>query len=216
LGQARETVAGLKALGFAGAVLTPHLYAGVFDNTAAGLRESFARFADALGDELADFPVYLAGEYFADEHFLRLIEADDLLHVAVGGARFVLLEFPYLQESPYAEACLAALAARGYRPVIAHVERYRFAAQAPAQWLEIFARAGAVLQGDIGSLAGQYGEPVRRFAQSLLSQNVISIWGTDVHKPAQLQKYIVPGLARLGAPGRLNTLLDPLLEGAPV
>jgi tyrosine-protein phosphatase YwqE len=208
---AKLTIAGLKALGFSGAVLTPHLYHGVFDNQAARLRVVFDEFSAALQNDGIDFPLFLAGEYFADDYFLKLIEQGDLLSTPVGGERWVLLEFPYLQESPFTTACLAALVSHDYRPVIAHVERYRFAAQNPEGWLQQFARYNAVLQGDIGSLAGQHGEAVKRFAVWLLDRNHIEIWGTDVHKSRQLERHIAPGLAQLGAAGRTHTMLNPML-----
>lgn len=206
-----QTIAGLKGLGFSGAVLTPHLYHGVFDNQAARLRIAFDEFSTRLKNDGIDFPLFLAGEYFADDHFLKLIELGDLLSTQVGNERWVLLEFPYLQESPFTTACLAALVSHGYRPVIAHVERYRFAAQKPEGWLEQFARYNAVLQGDIGSLAGQHGEAVKRFAIWLLDRNHIEIWGTDVHNSRQIERHIIPGLAQLGTGRRTNTLLNPAL-----
>jgi tyrosine-protein phosphatase YwqE len=211
LATSREAIVGLRALGFAGAVVTPHLYAGVFDNNAADLRARFRHYTSALAAAGEDFPLYLAGEYFTDEHFLALIEAEDLLYIPLGGARCVLMEFPFMQETPYAGPALAALRAHGYRPVIAHVERYRFVAQAPELWLERFAQAGAILQGDIGSLAGQYGPSAQRLAESLLDQKLISIWGTDVHHPAQLPRHIEPAMAKLAGLGRLNPILDELL-----
>lgn len=213
LDDAKQTIADLRNLGFAGAVITPHLYKGVFDNVASLLRASFAAFVADLDNEVDDFPLYLAGEYFADEHFVRLIEQDDLLSLSVAGERWVLLEFPYLQETPFASVCVSALVARGYRPVIAHVERYRYVAQEPTDWLALFERSGAILQGDIGSLIGQHGEEVRRFAGLLVDKNVVKIWGTDIHNPRQVSRYIVPGLARLASIDRLNEILDPLLVG---
>ena len=211
LEDSKRTIADLKSLGFAGAVITPHLYKDVFDNSASSLRVSFAAFMSDLGDTVENFPLYLAGEYFADEHFVRLIEQDDILSLSVAGERWVLLEFPYLQETPFASVCVSALVARGYRPVIAHVERYRYVAQAPESWLGLFERSGAILQGDIGSLAGQHGEDVRRFANLLVARNIVKIWGTDIHNPGQIKRHIVPGLAQLASVDRLNGILDPLL-----
>jgi tyrosine-protein phosphatase YwqE len=213
LADSKRTIVDLKTLGFAGAVITPHLYKDVFDNVASSLRDSFASFVADLGEEADDFPLYLAGEYFADEHFVRLIEQEDLLYLPVAGERWVLLEFPYLQESPFASVCLSALVARGYRPVVAHVERYRYVAQAPDEWLGLFERSGAILQGDIGSLAGQHGEAVKRFANLLVERNIVKIWGTDIHNPGQIKRHIVPGLAHLASVDRLNDILDPLLVG---
>lgn len=213
LEDSRRTIADLKTLGFAGAVITPHVYKGVFDNTATSLRASFATFLASLGEDTDDFPLYLAGEYFADEHFVRLIEQDDLLFLPVADERWVLLEFPYLQETPFASVCLSALGARGYRPVVAHVERYRYVAKMPDNWLGLFERSGAILQGDIGSLAGQHGEDVRRFAGLLMERNIVKIWGTDIHNPGQIKRHIVPGLGQLASVDRLNEILDPLLVG---
>jgi tyrosine-protein phosphatase YwqE len=211
--EARAAIDGLVALGFGGAVLTPHIYRGVFDNDSGALRAAFAAFTAALAADGVDFRLHLAAEYFADENFLRLIEQDDILSVTVGDERWVLLEFPYLQETSFAGGCLAALVARGYRPVVAHVERYRFVAQAPQDWLEKFARVGAVLQGDIGSLVGQFGEEARRLSGWFAEREAITIWGTDLHRPAQLERHIVPGLAKLAKAGVLNEALAPLAAG---
>jgi tyrosine-protein phosphatase YwqE len=212
LAAAKSSILALKAIGFSGAVLTPHIYKGVFNNTSQSLRKVFANFVAALQRDGVDFQLHLAGEYFADENFLKAIERDDLLSLQIGSERYVMLEFPYSQETPFASVCLAALLSRGYRPVVAHIERYRFVAQAPEEWMQRFARSSAVLQGDIGSLVGQNGEDVRRFANWLAEQNHISIWGTDIHSREQISAYIIPGLACLRPDGHLNTMLDPLLK----
>jgi tyrosine-protein phosphatase YwqE len=210
---ARSTIEFMQRLGFTGAVITPHIYKDVFNNASGPLRVSFERFRDDLAGGGINFPLQLAAEYFADEHLLGLIDADDLLSISVGDERWVLVEFPYLQETPFIGVCLSALVSAGYRPVIAHVERYRFVAQAPSSWLDRFARVGAVIQGDIGSLVGQYGPDVKRFALWLAEHEKVDIWGTDVHNPAQIERHIMPGLARLAPAARLNALLDPLLTG---
>lgn len=212
--QAKCAIAGLLAVGFSGAVLTPHIYAGVFDNNQAGLRAHFDRFVAALAADDIVFPLHLAAEYFSDETFLRLIEADDILFAQVDAERWVLMEFPCLQEAPLASACMAALVARGYRPVIAHVERYRFVAQAPDEWLDRFAAAGAILQADVGALAGQQGEAVQSFARWLAEQGKVHIWGTDLHHPGQIGRHILPGLARLDAIGGAAGGLDPFFAEA--
>jgi protein-tyrosine phosphatase len=210
---AKLTIASLKTLGFAGAVITPHLYHGVFDNEAAALRICFDEFTTRLTQDGVEFPLYLAAEYFADGYFVGLIEQGDLLYTPVNNERWVLIEFPYLQESPFAITSMAALVSHGYRPIIAHVERYRFVAQNPQPWLEQFARYGGVLQGDIGSLAGQHGEGVKKFANWLLERNDILVWGTDIHKSRQITRHIIPGLAQLSTAGRLNNALNPMLTG---
>jgi tyrosine-protein phosphatase YwqE len=210
---AKTIIHSLKQIGFTGAVITPHIHKGVYENSLFSLRQAFAEFVAMLDGAGMEFRLYLGGEYFADEHFLQLIERDEILFVPVAGERWVLLELPYFQETAFASVCLSALVARGYRPVIAHVERYRFVSLSPHEWLRRFDRWGVILQGDIGSLAGQHGPEIRRFAIWLAERDLVPIWGTDIHHPGQIESFIRPGLAQLRPAGRLNTILDPLVLG---
>ncbi len=70
------------------------------------------------------------------------------------------------------------------------------------------------MQCNIGSLAGLYGEGEgpRALAEDLLQRGLPVIWGTDLHHPRQIERYIAPGLECLGGLGRLNPALDALEE----
>jgi tyrosine-protein phosphatase YwqE len=210
---ATSAINSLKQIGFTGAVITPHIHKDVYDNSSLALHQAFTNFTALLAKENIDFYLHLAGEYFTDEHFLTLIERGEILSVPVAAEQWVVVELPHFQEASFASVCLAALVSRGYRPVIAHVERYRFVSLAPQEWLERFARYGAILQGDIGSLAGQHGAETRRFATWLADRDLVQIWGTDIHHQTQIESFIRPGLAHLRPTGRLNTILDPLISG---
>jgi tyrosine-protein phosphatase YwqE len=210
--QSKSAILELKTLGFTGAVLTPHLHKNVFLTTKQSLQIAFDEFRFAVANDHLDFQLYLSPEYFVDEHFLRLIESDDLLYFPINSENWVLVEFPILQEPPFAGACLSALVARGYRPVIAHVERYRFVERARDLWLARFANYGAVLQGDLGSLVGQHGDEVRKFALWLERQGRIDLWGSDLHKHSQIESYVRPGLRRLKRQGAINPLLNGISE----
>ena len=209
LDEAREAIAGLRRLGYRGGVLTPHIYPGVYDNDAAGLRAAFAEFRSQIGE---DYALWLAAEYHVTDALFERIAEDDLLHVPLGDRRLVLVEFPSLMPAPRGIDALAALARAGYQPVLAHAERYRYLQTDPEPWLERIARHGTWVQCNIGSLAGLYGEGPRTFAQDLLARGLPVLWGTDLHRPRQIERYIAPGLDRLGGVGRLNAALDALEE----
>lgn len=211
LAEARRAIQALRDAGYSGAVVTPHIFRGIYDNTAAGLSAAFAVLLAALGDETETFSLHLGAEYQADEHLLDLIKRNELLAVTVGQERWVLVEFPGHQDDGSTSAiCVAALAARGYKPVIAHIERYPYVAKGRTVWLNRLSRAGAILQADLGSLVGQYGDDARRFAHWLMERDLIRVWGSDLHKPEQMARFITPALAQLAPRGRLNPLLDAL------
>ena len=208
LEEARAAIKGLLALGYQGAVLTPHIYPGVYDNTSDRLRDAF----QALRQEIeGDFSLHLAAEYFADEALLTAIERNDILYLELGNQKIVLVEFPTLMPSPAGMDVLLQLRRAGYQPVLAHVERYRYVQREQSLWLSRLERTGAWLQCDIGSLAGQYGPNPQVFARSLLDQELPTLWGTDLHRVAQLERYVVPGLAVLTKNGhRINAVLEAL------
>jgi Capsular polysaccharide biosynthesis protein len=209
LEETRAAIAGLRALGYQGAVLTPHIYPGVYDNTPEQLREAFRPLQQEIE---GDFSLHLAAEYFADEALLRAIERDDILYLDLLNKKIVLVEFPALMPSPAGMDVLLQLHRAGYQPVLAHVERYRYVQLEQALWLSRLERTGAWLQCDIGSLVGQYGPHPQAFARGLLDQELPTLWGTDLHRVAQLARYVAPGLAVLAKSGHpINAILEDLL-----
>lgn len=204
LDEALRTIDALRAQGYRGAVVTPHIYGGVFDNTAQGLREAFDKLQQAVD---GSFGLQLAAEYHANELLLELIERDELLSIKLGGERCVLVEFPYLMEAPSGVDALVALRSAGYRPILAHVERYRYVQARLDPWLQRLRQIGVLIQCNIGSLAGMYGEGPQALARKLLADSVPDIWSSDVHRPQQVERYVAPGLRRIAPNGPLNPLV---------
>jgi len=98
----------------------------------------------------------------------------------LAGGPFVLCEFPAMQLPPNAEWALHNLAAKGWRPIVAHPERYRN----HDDRLTILARcraAGALLQVNSGSLLGQHGDRAQRVARRLLSLGWVDYLASDHH-----------------------------------
>ena len=208
LEETQVAIAGMRALGYLGAVLTPHIYPGVYDNTPDRLREAFHTLRQSID---SGFGLHLAAEYFANEMIFTAIVQDDLLYLPVGNQKIVLVEFPALMPAPCGMDVLTALSRAGYQPVLAHVERYRYVAQDQSAWLPQIERSGAWMQCDIGSLVGQYGTQPQAFARGLLDRALPTFWGTDLHRTAQLERYMAPGLAVLTKSGqRINAVLEDL------
>lgn len=214
LEETRTAITGLQQLGYCGAVLTPHIYPGVYDNHPDGLRSAFAALQQQLS---GDFTLHLAAEYFADESLFTAIADHNLLYFSLGEQKVVLVELPVLMPSPFGIDILIQLQRAGYQPVLAHVERYRYVQQQPTLWLEKIRHTGAWMQCDIGSLVGQYGPHPQTLARRLLAQNLPTLWGTDLHRVEQLDRYIVPGLAALAKPSAsINPVLAALASGAAI
>lgn len=104
--------------------------------------------------------------------------SDDKLRLA--GGPFVLCEFPAMRMPPNAEWAMQNMRQKGYRPIIAHPERYRN----HDDRLTALARcreAGAHLQVNAGSLLGQHGDSARSLARRLLELGWVDYLASDHH-----------------------------------
>lgn len=98
----------------------------------------------------------------------------------LAGGPFVLCEFPAMRVPPNAEWAMNNLRQKGWRPIIAHPERYRN----HDDRFSVIARcrsAGAHLQLNAGSLFGQHGERAAAIARLLLEHGWVDYIASDHH-----------------------------------
>ena len=69
---------------------------------------------------------------------------------------------------------------KGFRPVLAHVERYGYWHNNYDKVEEMINR-GVKLQLNIGSVTGAYGPEVKKFAERLIKDEIIEFVGSDCH-----------------------------------
>jgi len=171
-------------LGVKKIVATPHVRADFFKNTTQTIQTALAQ-VQALID-VHHLPVLLeaSAEYFADEHFLHLIQTDDLLPIE---DQYILFELPMQHPSLLGEKLVESLQRKGFTPVLAHPERYRYWHNKPrdiAAWKD----RGVYFQLNLLSLMGHYGQAERRAAEEMINQGYIDAIGTDAHGLRHLQK----------------------------
>ena len=68
--------------------------------------------------------------------------------------------------------------ALGLIPVLPHPERYFYLSHSE---LMSFVEAGVKIQCNYGSLAGLYGERVEKNVRKIISEGIVSFYGTDLH-----------------------------------
>lgn len=179
---------------------TPHIYPGLYENHADGIRAAIAAFRQALAE--ADIPLQLVEG--ADTHLVP-----DLLAGIRGGriptlngSRYFLFEPPHHVAPPRLEDSVFAVVAAGYVPVITHPERLT--------WIEghypIFKQmvaSGAWIQLTSGSLTGRYGPRPKYWAERIVDEGLCHILATDAHhidrRPPLLAEAREAAARRLGA-----------------
>ncbi|NLY93391.1 MAG: protein tyrosine phosphatase [Myxococcales bacterium] len=208
LDDARALLRGLRSLGFAHVVATPHIRTALFENEPAALRRAFDALVAALGDDDALPSLGLAAEHHVDDVVFEKLAAGDGLPYP--GGRAALVELPETRFPLGIDGRFFDLMVRGVRPVVAHPERYAplFRGSEPlATWVS----RGVGAQLDLMSLVGRYGKNQQRAAERMLDQGLYLVAASDAHKPEHLPLVEAGLLAlerRVGASGARALLVD--------
>ena len=122
-------------------------------------------------------------------------------HLALGGSRAVLVEFPRNGLPPAATFELRRLRDSGVVPVVAHPERYLGCS---ARVVEEWRRVGAVIQTDAGMLLG--GGPMGRLARELLAEGLMDCLASDNHGDGRTLRGARLWLEEIGATEQADLL----------
>lgn len=98
----------------------------------------------------------------------------------LAGTSFVLIEFPFVSVPPHSTLAIRALRTAGWRPIIAHPERYSGLANR-LEMIEGWKDAGAFIQVNAGSLVGRYGKRARAAVWEILSAGHAEYICSDYH-----------------------------------
>jgi protein-tyrosine phosphatase len=178
--QALVTIQKLMDLGYEKFVTTPHIMSDTYPNTPEKIRGGLSSLNDFLRSRNVDVEVTAAAEYYLDEYTMRIIGGQEPLMTF--GNKYLLFETNYLSEPFILKEFIFSATSKGYKPVLAHPERYQYMTIEKAQDL---VDRGVLLQLNLLSLSGFYMKPVQRLAEKLVENKMISFIGSDCHNELQ-------------------------------
>ncbi len=98
----------------------------------------------------------------------------------LAGTNYVLTEFYFDESYAYMDETLAQIAHYGYKPVVAHPERYGVIQNDP-RLLQRWVRLGYVLQLNKGSVLGAFGSRPEQAANEILGMGLAHLFASDAH-----------------------------------
>lgn len=212
----RLTLVGIRRL-----VTTPHIDASLtlnpdrLEERLGRVTAAWEQARDAIKEEFPEV------EYRRGHEVLIDVPEPDFSdpRIRMAGTPFVLIEWPRLHVPPGTPRVLRWIRDQGYRPIVAHPERYFGMLRTPdlpLRWRE----AGAFLQVNYGSVVGRYGPEAQTVALHLLEDGLVDYFASDFHGQSGLKIYKREAWAQLlerGADEALDTLarVNPsrMLEG---
>lgn len=169
---------GMKDWGYKKCIVTPHIFKGVHNNSAETILPALERMRQALNLAAIELEIDAAAEYMVDESFMELLnEEKPLLTI---GEKYVLIEMSYAAPSPYLENAIFKLNIMGYKPILAHPERYGYFHR-QLDYYDRLLEMGCIFQVNMLSFSGYYGPDVKKFALKMLNQKMFKLIGTDLH-----------------------------------
>jgi tyrosine-protein phosphatase YwqE len=167
----------LQEFGTSQIITTPHIIRHFWENTSEIIKSKHEITGAELSKNKVSMPFRAAAEYMMDEHFVQLFQSKDILTLK---DNYVLVEMSYLNPPIQLYSILFDLQVAGYIPVLAHPERYVFYHNNFDEYAKLI-NAGCLLQLNLLSVVGYYGEGITAVAKKLLKKGMYRFVGSDVH-----------------------------------
>lgn len=162
----------MECCGVTDIVLTPHYIIGT--NYNKGNDFKLERLNEL--QRYTSIKLYLGNEVFIDNNIIKYIKNNEIS--SINGSRYVLIELPLNEYLMSMNDIIFDLRNNGYIPIIAHPERYHYM---NLDDLINLINQGCLLQGNITSLIGKYGNNSKDNLILLLKKHMIHFLGTDTH-----------------------------------
>ena len=170
-----------KECGFKKIITTPHIMSHRYPNTKETIYEGYEILKDELARLEIDIEIEVASEYYHDQHFIDLIHKEEILTF---GDKYVLFELSYSMKPFMLEETVYKLKEAGYKPVLAHPERYvYYDSEKDYRKLK---EMGLLFQINLISTQNFYGKRAKQAVEKIISLGMVDFIGSDVHS----QKYM--------------------------
>lgn len=160
-------------------------------NDRSVVTENLARAKD-VADE-AGLQVVQGAEHYIDE---RVFGDDSFVDLVVpyGNSRWLLVECPYLGPPPDLLALLARIRRKGFKILLAHLERFPYVCDND-DLVDRIIDAGHLVQVNLGSLAGAYNRQHQKAAERLVKSGRAAVLAGDCHRALDVRDCIIAGRA---------------------
>ncbi|MDQ7083743.1 MAG: CpsB/CapC family capsule biosynthesis tyrosine phosphatase [Sulfurovum sp.] len=184
-----ESLGILKALEEAGyhkVITTPHVMLDGYCNTKKGILQGLEALRVSAKAQGLKIQIEAAAEYYLDEGLLKHLEADSILPLS---GKYILFETSYMAKPLHFDSMIETLIDRGYTPVFAHPERYRYIENLEEDYTQL-KKQGIYFQVNINSFGGHYGKDAKRKALFLSEHGMIDFLGSDIHHIKQVKTLV--------------------------
>jgi protein-tyrosine phosphatase len=175
--QSVELINAMHELGFSKVITTPHVMADGYRNSPDVILSGLDTVRRALQAKNIPVQIDAAAEYYLDHELEQKVMARNVLTF---GDNYLLFELPFISEPQILFSVVFTMQTQGYRPVLAHPERYTYWYQDVSS-MEKLKDRNVLFQLNTVALAGAYGPQARKAAEKLVDLGWYDLVGSDCH-----------------------------------
>ncbi len=168
----------MEKIGFRKIITTPHVISALYPNTKEQILGQLYHLQDSIRQEGIQLELEASGEYHMDYEFPGKVQEGEV--IPFGKKNYLLIELPFMKPSFSIEEILYQTQLSGYKPVIAHPERYVWL-MGKMKLYDGLKNRGLFFQLNLNSLSGLYGFPAKLAANQLIDAGMIEFAGSDAH-----------------------------------
>ncbi|MEZ4807245.1 MAG: CpsB/CapC family capsule biosynthesis tyrosine phosphatase [Flavobacteriales bacterium] len=183
LGQSIELLTALRDLGYRKVITTPHSMADGYRNTPEIILGGLEKLRAEVTRVGLEIEVDAAAEYYLDHELEKRILEKQVLTF---GDRLLLFEMPFIGEPAILLHVVFQMQTLGYRPVLAHPERYSFW-YTDFKKYELLKERGVLFQLNYVALSGAYGPQAKQIAERLIDAGHYELIGSDLHHMGHIE-----------------------------
>ena len=192
IGETINLIEEASKVGFTGIISTSHYIQGYYEFDCYERNQLLDIVQNKM--QSGNLELYLGSEIYFSSEIIDLIK--DKKASTINNTRYLLFVLPMNTKPLFVKELVYELIQNGYRPIIAHPERYSYV-QDEINYVRELANLGTLFQANYGSVLGMYGNDAKKTLKKLLKDDLISFLGSDVHRTGQIYPKIPKALKKI-------------------
>ena len=197
--ESEDIILHFQKIGYRKLITSPHVMSDTYRNTTERILARLAKLQTYLKNQHVEMEIQAAAEYYLDEHVFNMIEENQ--RMLTFGKNYLLFETNFLNEPFNLKDFIFLATTKGYRPILAHPERYAYIQGNLDKAKDLLDR-GVLFQINISSITGHYSKLVQTTVNKLIDKGWVHLLGSDCHhyqhvklvEEAQQMKYFQKAL----------------------
>jgi protein-tyrosine phosphatase len=164
--------------GIATIACTPHVFAGVYENSADTIEAAVSFLEERLAMTGIDLALVAGADVHVAPDLVGRLESGEVPRL--NESRYFLFEPPHDILPPRLDSFLFSVMAAGFTPVLTHPERLAWIEQ-HYPLIQTLAGSGVVMQLTAGSLTGLFRRRARYWSERMIDEGIAHVVASDAH-----------------------------------